>query len=68
MPVISPVCLSSLALSLEQSAKEDKRIIVLHNLRERTTVEEMNEVRTRNLHPDLARLHFDQRSRCSIKA
>eukprot|EP00667_Euglena_gracilis_P006638 EG_transcript_6696 len=37
--------LHSLALSLEQSTKEDKRIIVIHNLRERATLEEMNEAR-----------------------
>eukprot|EP00667_Euglena_gracilis_P005002 EG_transcript_5025 len=35
--------LHSLALSLEQSSKEDKRIIVIHNLRERVTEEEMHD-------------------------
>lgn len=43
--VVSRPPLCSLALSLEQSTKEDKRIIVIHNLRERATLEEMNEVR-----------------------
>eukprot|EP01001_Neometanema_parovale_P011480 NODE_772_length_2108_cov_85.934005_g734_i0.p1 GENE.NODE_772_length_2108_cov_85.934005_g734_i0~~NODE_772_length_2108_cov_85.934005_g734_i0.p1 ORF type:complete len:642 (+),score=96.86 NODE_772_length_2108_cov_85.934005_g734_i0:54-1979(+) len=37
--------LHSLALSLEQSTKDEKRILVIHNLRERQTAEDMKEAR-----------------------